>query len=48
MATEMLQKLDLSQSSFGKNFLAKDVGHFLDRYSFASLIIRSGAVNDVS
>lgn len=39
MTTEVLQQLDFSQGSLGKNLLAEDIGNLLDGYSFASLII---------
>jgi hypothetical protein len=30
MASKMLQQFDFSQSPFGENLFAKDIGHFLD------------------
>jgi hypothetical protein len=30
MASEMLQQFDFSQSPFGENLFAKDIGHLLD------------------
>lgn len=42
---EVLKKLDLSESAFGEDLLAKDVGDFFDCDAFAGLIIRRSAVN---
>ena len=39
MATEVLQELDLTQSSLGENLLAEDIGDLLDSNTFLSLSI---------
>lgn len=43
MTSEMLEKLDLSQSSFGEDLFAKDVGHLLDCDALFILAIRGSA-----
>jgi hypothetical protein len=40
MASEVLQKLDLSQRTLGQNLLAEDIGNLLDRNAFLGLGIR--------
>ena len=37
MSSEVLQELDLAQSPLSEDFLAEDIGHFLDCNALASL-----------
>ena len=43
MASEMLQQFDLAQCPLGEDFLAEDIGHFLDCDSLARLAVRGCA-----
>lgn len=43
MAAEVLQQLDLTESSLGENLLAKDIGNLLDGDTFSGLVVDSGA-----
>ena len=43
MASEMLEKLDLSQRSLGEDLFAEDIGHLLDCDSLSILAICGGA-----
>lgn len=44
VTSEVLQELDLSQSTFCQNLLTKDIGHFLDRNPLSCLVVRGRAV----
>lgn len=41
MTSKVLQELDLSQRPFGEDFLAEDIGDFLDSNSLSCLGIGS-------
>jgi hypothetical protein len=47
VATEMLQQLDLAQGTLGQNLLGEDIGNFLDRDAFSSLVVACGAHDTV-
>ncbi len=42
MTSEVLQELDLTQSPLREDFLAEDIGDFLDGYPIPGQIICSG------
>lgn len=48
MTTEVLEELDLTQSSLREDLFAEDIGNFLDCDSFSGLRIGRGASTRVS
>lgn len=45
MSSEVLQQLDLTESSLGENLLAKDIGNLLDGDTFIGLVVHGGAID---
>lgn len=44
MASEVLQELDLAQSSLGENLLAEDIGNLFDGNTLAGLVVDGSAL----
>lgn len=44
MASEMLQQFDFSQSAFGENLFAKDIGNLLDGDTLVRLCVDCGTI----
>jgi hypothetical protein len=44
MAPEMLQELDFAQCALGEDFLAEDIGDFLDGDALVGLVVHGSTV----
>lgn len=45
MSSEVLQQLDLTESSLGEDLLAEDIGNLFDGDTFVGLVVHGGAVD---
>ena len=46
--SEVLQQLDLAQSTLSKDLFAEDIGELLDGYALAGLVVGGSAVTALS